>query len=339
MPANRLERMSARRTDSSVIGANQLNEVFRRISESESVRYVLGAMQPIDPEYTANSYKQGDRVCEQLKSRLDENCDYEYQGSVTNDTHIKARSDIDILVLIGKFYGIEPPQEPAIPYAGDPLQDLVDLRSDCIASLESAFPQATVDSKGSKAIAIEGGSLTRKIDVVPSNWFNTNDYERTKSKTDRGVQILDVKKLVRLKNTPFLHNARIEEKDNLTLGGLRKVARLMKSLKYDTDAIDLSSYDIVSIAYNMSISSLTVRKELELSLLGSCLDFCESLRLDRLFRESLKVPDGQRLIFTAGHATLTGLNQLTEALRQLSDDVLMENTRSFSRLAEARIDY
>ncbi|MCK5832030.1 MAG: hypothetical protein KAH20_17195 [Methylococcales bacterium] len=334
-----LDKLEARRIDPSIEEAKLLNEAYKRIQQSDSVKYVIGAMQPIDPEYTKNTYIQGERICNQLKSRLEDNCEYEYQGSVTNDTHIKAKSDIDVLVLTGKFVTLESPQEVSSPYKGNPIQDLVDLRKDCVSSLENAFPQAEVDSSGSKSIAIEGGSLTRKVDVVPSNWFNTNKYAETKNKIYRAVQILDSKKLERLKNTPFLHNAWIEHKDSETNGGLRKAARLMKSLKYDTETIDLSSYDIVSIAFNMNNSLLNFPNKQELSIFSSCLAYCKTLQSNINLRESLNVPDEHRKIFTEGHATLQGLNQLTYELEKLSNDVLQENFRSFKKLEEARVEY
>jgi hypothetical protein len=336
---NRLERLSARRTDSNVITAKLLNEAYRALSQSQSVRYIIGAMQPIDSEYTKNTYAQGDRVCNQLRNRLTTTCEYEYQGSVTNDTHIKARSDIDVLLLIDKFYTMEKPQEPVTPYKGDPIQDLVDLRAEAITSLKGAFPEATIDSSGSKSIVVEGGSLRRKIDVVPSNWYNTNKYAETKNKTYRGVQILDSKTRTRLNNTPFLHNAWIEHKDKNTNGGLRKAARLLKSLKYDSEKIDLSSYDLVSIAFNIPESELKMPHGMELAILNSCYNYCLDLQQNRLKRESLDVPDGHRKIFTVGHATLNGLIQLTTELDTLVKDVLTENQRSFKRLAEARIAY
>jgi hypothetical protein len=337
--ATRLDRLASRRTDQLVTEAKLLNEAYRHIAQSDSVLYVIGSMQPIDPEYTKNTYAQGDRVRNQLENRLDDKCEYEYQGSVTNDTHIKARSDIDLLVLTGKFHTLEKPQEPASPYKGNPLQDLLDLRAEAIVSLEAAFPEATVDSSGAKSISLEGGSLRRKIDVVPSNWFNTNQYNETGQKMYRGVQILDAKNMERLKNTPFLHNAWIAHNDNQTNGGLRKAARLMKSLKYDTEAIDLSSYDLVSIAFRMSDGDLNVPRGQELSLLNSCYAFCVSLQENSVLRNSLDVPDGHRRIFAAGHATLDGLNQLTRALGELVSDVLRENQSSFRKLAEARVEY
>lgn len=336
---NRLERLRARRIDPTIENAKLLNEAYRNLHQSDSVKYVIGAMQSIDPEYTKNTYLQGERICNQLKTKLEESCEYEYQGSVTNDTHIKAKSDIDILVLTDKFVTLENPQKPKFPYKGDPIQDLVDLRNNCITSLKSAFPQADVDSTGSKSIAIEGGSLTRKVDVVPSNWFDSNLYAEKQNKIYRAVQILDAKKRERLKNTPFLHNAWIEHKDKNTNGGLRKACRLMKSLKYDTEAIDLSSYDIVSIAFNMDDSLLNFSKSEELAILSSCLSFCETLQYNNTLRQSLNVPDRHREIFTEGHATIEGLNQLTYALKELSNDVLNENIRSFRKLEEARIEY
>jgi hypothetical protein len=296
-------------------------------------------MQPIDPEYTKNTFAQGDRVKNQLEQRLSSSCDYEYQGSTTNDTHIKAASDIDLLVLTQRFWTLEPPQQPTNPYTGDPLQDLLVLRTDSIAALKAAFPTALVDSSGSKSIVITGGSLTRKVDVVPANWYDTNDYARTQLKPYRGVQVLDAHAKVRIKNTPFLHNAMVGHRDNETSGGLRKAARLMKSLKYDSEAIELSSYDIVSIAYNIPPHYLKVPKDQELSVLAACADFAHALQGDVALRSAITVPDGHRKVFADGHATTKGLNQLVSELDRLVSDVLSENQRSFKKLAEARIEY
>ncbi len=336
---SRLEMLNQRRYDPDVIEAKLLNESYRNIAQSDSVKYVIGAMQPIDPEYTKNTYKQAERVRSQLDNRLTEKCEYKYQGSVTNDTHIKAKSDIDLLVIIDKFFTLENPQKPKSPYKGDPTQDLLDLRKDSEDSLENAFPKATIDKRGSKSIAIEGGSLTRKVDVVPSNWYHTNKYTETGNEIYKGVQILDKSVSCRLANTPFLHNAWIDHKDNSTNGGLRKACRLMKSLKYDSENIDLSSYDIVSIAFNMEDYTLTLPHGSELGILAACFDYCHGLQTNATLRNSIDVPDGHRKVFSEGHATLAGLNQLTAELESLSNDVLRENYRSFSKLAEARIEY
>jgi hypothetical protein len=337
--ATRLESLGARRLDPLVKSAKLLNERWRDIAQSESVRYVIGAMQPIDPEYTTNTFAQGERVKNQLEQRLPLPCDYEYQGSTTNDTHIRAASDIDLLVLTKKFWTLEHPQQPSVVYQGNPVKDLLDLRIAAVTAIRDGFPAASIDVSGGKSIALTGGSLTRKVDVVPGNWYDTNQYAANKEQYYRGVQIIDVHTQERIPNTPFLHNAWIQHRDTQTGGGLRKAARLMKSLKYDYDSIELSSYDIVSIAFNMPDASLTVPRTLELTLLASCVDYVDRLRNDSQLRETIGVPDGHRKVFAPRHATVAGLEQLGNELHKLASDVLKENQRSFKKLAEARIEY
>src|SRR5699024_9583761 len=132
------------------------------------------------------------------------------------------------------------------------------------------------------------------------------DYANSKDKIYRGVQVLDFETKERIKNTPFLHNARIDEKDQGTGGGLRKAARLMKSLKYDSEAVDLSSYDIVSIAFNMPNRLLAVPRGAEMLLLKNCIEWCQALLQDAAFRADIRVPDGHRQVFCDGHGTYKG---------------------------------
>lgn len=334
---NRLNKLSDRRTDPLINSAKLINEVYRSLEQSDAVKYTLGAIQPIDPEYTRATYAEGDRVLNQLEKQLVDKCEYRYQGSVTNDTHIKARSDIDLLTITGKYITLEAPQTPTSPYKGDCIQDLTDLRNNEIDILNRTFPEAQVDVSSSKAISIEGGSLRRKIDVVPSNWFDTNKYAETKDETFRGVQIFDTHTNERIKNTPFLHNHFVDQRDKAVNGNLRKVARLMKSLKYDTDAVDLSSYDIVGIAYNMGDDLLGFGFGHDLALLESSCQYCERLLNDAYLRESLIVPDGHRKVFVIGHATKEALMQMTQQLFTLRDDVISENSRSFQKLQDARV--
>lgn len=337
--ATRLDKLHARRIDPSLFTAKLLNESWRSINQSESVKYVVGAMQPIDPDYTGNTFLQGDRVKNQLEKALSPACEYKYQGSTTNDTHIKAASDIDLLVITGKFYALQPPQVPSVPYTGDTIQDLTTLRSDAEKTLRSAFPAATIDATGSKSISLVGGSLTRKVDVVPANWHNTVKFAETGHDFYRGVEIFDSHTKRRIPNSPFLHNAWIDYQDKQTQGGLRKAARLMKSLKYDSDSIDLSSYDIVAIAFNIPPASINVPKGNELQILNACHEYVTALSQDQSLRESINVPDGHRKVFAAGHATAKGLEQLKAEFDRLSKDVLRENQRSFRKLAEARVAY
>lgn len=337
---NRLERLASRRTDSMVKNAMLLSEVYRDIQQSDAVRYAVGAMQPIDQEYTKNTFAQGDRVRDQLKGRLTQPCVYRYQGSTTNDTHIRAKSDIDLLVIRDGWVWLEHPQVPQLPYAGDPKQDMRNVRDSSCDALEDAFPQVEVDKSGAKSISLEGGSLTRKVDVVPVTWWNTNKYAETGSETWRGVTLFDIEKGEFIYNLPFLHNQRIEERDVQTFGGMRKAARLMKSLKYDAEKMDMSSYDITSIAYNIPNEWLAFKPPFELRLVDSCREYCRSLRSNETLRNQIVVPNNTRTVFDSTEGTnLMQLQQMIDELERLSADILKENSRSFVKLAEARVEH
>ena len=337
--SNRLDRLRARRTDNYEKQAT-LNEVYDRMSEqSSAVKYAIGAMQPIDPAYTTNTYKEGDRVKNQLEN-ASLACSFEYQGSVTCDIHIRAHSDIDLLTLTCKFETNDGPIAPGSRYGGSWRDDLITLRRDSAATLRQKFPEATVDTSGSKSVSIEGGSLRRKIDVVTSNWRNTLDYNRTRQPRDRGVDILDTSISNTLRNLPFLHNDRIDTKDKRTMGGLRKAIRLLKSLRYDSSSgVDLSSYDIAAIGYAMDDARLTVTRGLELQLVENCKNHLDFLVENPSHRQSLDVPNGTRRIFCAEGATVKGLTQLQGEVGQLLYDIHHDLSRSFRKLAAARIEY
>lgn len=337
--ASRLEKLVARRLDPLEKKAGQINEVYTRLLQSDAVKYAIGAMQPIDPEYTKNTYSEAKRVIDQLSSGLTTLCEYDFQGSVTNDTHIKAASDIDVLTLTKEFYTLEPPLTPSNPYYGDPVQHLLGLRNEEVMLLRRRFPEVDVDATGSKSIKLSGGSLRRVIDIVPSNWYDTVKYTQLGNKAYRGVHILDSEKRERLTNFPFLHNAMLEAKDYRTAGGLRKAIRLMKSLKYDADLEGISSYDICSITFNMADDDLRLQRPNELRIVEVCFIFCQRLLDDSALRNSLLVPNGSRKVFCTEGATIVGLRSLHSEITKLASDILNENRRSFTKLAEARVEY
>lgn len=323
--------------------ASRTYEVYGRLpSEGSAVRYTVGAMARVDPKYTEITYEQGERIKNQIAKALeaaDAACEFEYQGSVTNDTHIKAYSDIDLLAITGRFTTLEPPQKAAHPYDGNPVDDLREIRTTACEHLRTAFPEAEVDDSGSKCISICGGSLCRKIDVVPANWYDTNAYAAMKAKRYRAIQVLDVKSGERIKNAPFLHNYLIDERDQRTSGGLRKVIRLMKSLKYDSNAVSLSSYDLAAIGYRMPEDELSTCAGEEIALLARLKSYLDTLAADSEQRKQMLIPDDSRAVFTDGFATLAGLNELRHEVDVLTEKICQNRHNSFAKLAEARLSY
>ena len=342
MATNRLAKLRARRTDP-LIKAAAVREAYDSISEEEPVKYAVGAMQPIDKEYTSKTFEEGGRVKAQLAKALNQptkTAEFEYQGSVTNDTHIKVHSDLDLLVLHTYFWSVQPPGTPTNPYQGDALADLRNLRAASAKALKSAYPEVTVDDAPGKCIALEGGSLRRRIDVVISNWWNTVEYQTSGIAFQRGVHVFDSKANIRIENRPFLHNAKIDQRDRLLNGNVRKVARLLKSLKYDADTkVHISSYDITSIAYRMPDDLMRPGHGAELLLVENTRVFLRLLLDNTARRESLEVPNEMRPIFSSEGASVEGLNQLYKETQDLVDDISKGLSRSFRKLAEARVSY
>lgn len=318
----RLERLAARRTDHTLFeAAAKSYESYRTLDVPESIRYIIGSMQPIDLRYTERTIEQGQRVREQLEKRLAEGVQYRFQGSVVNDTHIKQHSDIDLLVFVEKFTFVKKPLEPRYPYQGDSVQDLRDLRQQTREALETAYPAVEVDDSGDRSIELSGGSLARNVDVVPAAWLDTMEFEQTKNEIHRGVEVFNKSDGTFDANYPFKNAAEIDEKDRRCGGGMRKAARFMKTLKADSDAIKLSSYDLAAIAWNMPDASLNYGMPWDLKIFYGCRDFVRRLVDDADLRASLTVPDGSRRVFAHGHATLDGAKALFAEIDELAGQV------------------
>src|SRR6185436_3886144 len=94
---------------------------------------------------------------------------FDYQGSVTNDTHIRAHSDIDLLTVETKWVNLDHTTQPYTPNA---VEDLKKIRRQTASILRGAYTTATVDNSGNKSISVSGGSLRRKIDVISCAWWH-----------------------------------------------------------------------------------------------------------------------------------------------------------------------
>jgi hypothetical protein len=289
-------------------------------------------MQAVDAEYTANSIKEGERVKAQLQRGLTAagiGHEFEYQGSVPLDIHLKKHSDIDLLVLHGDVLTYDRTGPAATstgytPVQKTALQYVLEMRGACERILVNAYPEADVDTSGSKSITLSGGSLRRKVDVVPSHWHDTADYQRTKQKHDREVNILDKSVPMTLSNAPFLHMKKIEEKEQGTFGGAKKVIRFLKTLKADSDQkIGLSSYDISSLVWHFDTVALIKPSYSELALVavaqaeldGMCRNY------DRTSR--LWTPDGSRLIIDQADK-FTALQKLSAEVTAVASDIASE---------------
>lgn len=310
---------------------------FSIASSEQDFSYLVDAMQPIDAQFTENTFKEGIRVKDQLSKNLPSKylADFDFQGSVTSDTHIRIHSDIDLLALNGCFVSLDPGAQNSSPYGGDAMAELKSMRTEGSRILKTNFPAVTVDDSPGKSISLEGGSLNRKIDVVIGNWWDTELWQKHRVKMARGVRILDTKVPELIRNKPFWHNYEIDTKDKKT-SGLRKVIRLLKTLKYDAEPeLKISSYDIAALAWNMPEPALTVQRDAYLPLATNARDELKRFIDNEALRNGLRVPNGTRLVFGAGGATVESLRQLHAELADLIQRIQMVRIISFSKTATA----
>lgn len=302
-------------------------ESYELLTIPKSLKYALGAMQEVDNTYTQNTFKTGERVKNQLKKLEDEGhrLSFRYQGSVTNKTHIRSHSDIDLLIITEKFYSLEPPQKSSSPYSGNPTDELYQLRLDATNLLKNAFPAVNVDTTGAKSISLEGGSLSRKVDVVPSNWYDTLQYKQLLEDKYRGIMILDCHEMNRFSNTPFYHNYLLGLKDDSTLTKFKQIVRLLKTLKADADIkINLSSYDLAAIPYHMKDLKY-IESDNPVRLIENTFYYLLELCRNDDKRNSLYVPDESRKVFEK--ASLEDLQRLTLELGNLHSDIIDEQKK------------
>jgi len=304
-----------------------------KATSKPNTRYVLGAMQEVDADYTRISTETALRVAKQLENRIKGfTLDFHLQGSVPLNVHIRGVSDVDLLTLISShFLSYDPGGLRAISGAYYPttlssLQQLKDLRAQEEPALESAFPAATVDKRGSKAIKISGGSLPRSVDVVPSHWYDSADYQRSGALHDRGVIILDKKNNVTMTNYPFKHIKEVSDRDLIAMGSLKKAIRLIKNIKADADQdIALPSFDLAAIMFHADMAALRTGLSYELAILAETQRHLDDLHHRPDYAKLLLVPDGTRAIFDTP-AKLSSLLTLSCEVDRLLEAVANENS-------------
>ncbi|WP_460140491.1 hypothetical protein [Pseudomonas sp. S2_E01] len=309
----------------------------RRSKDKPSTTYALGAMQPVDADYTRISLETAERVRNQLSTRLQTigiPTEYRLQGSVPLDVHIRGVSDVDLLTLRTDFFTFDP--AGIVSTRGgynlssrNSKEVLIELRAHSERQLRLAFPAVNIDSSGGKAIKLTGGSLPRPVDIISSHWFNTTAYQSSNTEHDRAVTIYDKAADITIDNWPFTHIKLVKDLCDTTGGGLRKAIRLCKSVKADIEEdgrkVNLSSFDITACMYHADMQQFRNGVAYELTILAEAQRFLDILWQDKAFARTLRVPDKSRLIFD-DEKKFEGLLALSAAMDELLIQVAKENS-------------
>lgn len=297
-------------TKNQVAFDSRSKEAYENLSESASIKYTIGAMAPVDKKSTQISIDEGERVANSLiKSLSNKNIKVtsRLQGSVALDIHIKGHSDVDMLIIKKGIVQVEYPKINENQYSSSSdnrtMEDIIkEIRLESETILPINFPQATIDCKGNKSITMEGGSLKRKVDIVPASWYDTREYQSSQDESDRGIKIYHKADHKLIKNFPFKHIQLINNRDIKYSGNLKMVIRLMKNMIADMPddkknvAKKLSSYDLASIAYHMD-KELYLSYDMRLGLVEKTRKHLNTLLNNKSLRDIINVPDGSRKIF------------------------------------------
>lgn len=311
-------------------------ESYEALKEPNGIKYAIGAMAPVSKESTQKSISEGERVATTLVSMLStENIKTtcRLQGSVALDIHIEGHSDVDMLILLESTILVERPEIPQYVFypAADKrsMADIVaELRTASEKKLTSRYWQAEVNCNGNKSISLSGGSLQRKIDIVPSCWHDNHAYQTSKKEHDRGVYIYHKGNHQLEGNLPFTHIKKVNDRDLVYEGNLKKVIRLLKNIVADipeykkTKAKKLSSYDIAAIAYHMN-GELKMPNYMSLGLVEKTRTHLANLVASYALRSTLEVPDGTRKIFDS-EEKVTALEILEKEVTDLATSIAKE---------------
>jgi len=312
----------------------RIKEVYEKLKESDSVKYTIGAMASVDEKFTQVSISEGNRVADSLIKSLGVSrsiyTESRLQGSVALDIHIKGHSDVDMLIIKKGLVKVEYPKIAPENYStsSDPrsMVDIVkEIRLESEDILPRNFPKADIDISGNKSIAMSGGSLQRKIDIVPACWYDTHEYQQTQDESDRGIEIYHKSNHELILNLPFTHIKLISNRDDRYNGNLRSVIRLMKNMIADMPdykkrvAKKLSSYDLASIAYHMD-DRLYLPLEMHLGLVEKTREYLNYLWVSPYRRSLLEVPDKSRKIFD-DEKKVTALEVLKSEFTALSEAI------------------
>lgn len=314
------------------------------VSYNAVLTYIRVAMKGVEPEYTQKSIDAGERVKDHLSKKLSD-ITFKYQGSVMTNTHIKGYSDIDLLTISEKFYSYDATKVKQIlesdetrakyrqsslekmekevntsTYQGNALQDLRQLRLDSEDILMDVYD--ICDTSKPKSIKIKNQSLNREVDIVIANWYDDVTSIINEKGDYRGIQVYN--KEIHAKGDldfPFLSIKRINERSSETNGRLKRMIRFLKNVKADSNQnIDLSSFDINAICYNIEVSkySTLVFYELIPVIYNQLKEIC----ISRAKADSIISVDGREYIFRYNIKKLNNLKILMAEVEGIFNDLM-----------------
>lgn len=258
------------------------------ISYDDVDEFVHQAMKSVGKDYTDVTLQAGSMVKQHLQGGLS-NVEYRYQGSVMTNTHIRGYSDIDLICISTRFYSYASGQvqeylsdqtlrsqlsENSIKkliqetnvsqYTGDSINDLRLIRIQSESILASKYSICNTDHP--KAIKIKNQNLKREVDIVTAAWHDDISSIIRDKGENRGVALFNkATNSQEQPDYPFTCIQLLNQRGTNTDQRLKKMIRFLKNLRSFSDQnIDLSSFVINSLCYNIAVNKYEMSTETEL---------------------------------------------------------------------------
>ncbi|MDO7874343.1 hypothetical protein Q5H93_06335 [Hymenobacter sp. ASUV-10] len=319
------------------------------LNYSDVVKYIRLAMKGVGAEYTNRSFQAGENAKTHLRNELT-NVNFEYQGSVMTNTHIRAHSDIDLLTISNDFFSYDhagmslvanntnyqssyfPRQVQLLKetvegprYSGSATETLRQLRLDSEGILGRKY--VTCDKTHAKAIKIRNQGIGRDVDVVIANYYDDITSVINSKGRYRGIQVYN--KDTNAKGSadyPFLSIDRINERGIQTVDRIKRMIRFLKNMKAKSGHdITLSSFDFNAICYD--IPAANYRTSTFLQLVPVLHDQIQSICFNSSHSNRLTSVDGREHIFRDNPTKLAQLRLVFAELSSVYTDLLASGAR------------
>lgn len=327
----RLINLSTRRFDVNM-GRADLSDSFGKSILPKNLEYLIESMRPIGKKYNDITLQAAENVKKHLERDLDLHFGraYRTQGSVMTSTNIKLHSDIDLLTIIDRYHFLEPALcPPQNPYRdSEPEDDIVALRRQSTRIMKAQYDE--VDDSGHKSISITNKNLRRKVDLVFSFWYHTQEYKDRGDEFYCGIQLYDFPAKRKILDYPFAHLRNVNWKGDQTNDGSRKGIRLIKTLKADESRIQLSSFELTCLVHSIDDSNLYYRNREELKIAIAISGHIGRMLEDSTFRKNIQSPNGTDHPFKEDKC-LPSLRILKEDLDLLIRDCAGELNNYFTK--------
>lgn len=319
---------------------------------NDVVKYVRFAMKGVGAEYTSRSLQAGENAKTHLKNGLSDVC-FEYQGSVMTNTHIRASSDIDLLVISNDFFFFD--RTRMVEIANNPLQQTRYFSSNQVQLLRetvegptynksavATLRQLRLDSEGilagkykscdtthAKAIKIRNQGVGRDVDVVIANYYDDVTSVLEGKGRWRGIQVFDKDADAKgPADYPFLSIDRINRRGIETVDRVKRMIRFLKNLKRkSTHDISLTSFDFNAICYDIPVSSYAGLTFLQ--LVPVLYEQVKSLCNDTQHSDRLISVDGREYIFKNNPNKLQNLKLIFAEISGVYNDLILSGAKIY----------